>query len=449
MMRAFSVVLVVMTAFLLVGCGDYTTYESRDADGKLYNGAKTIDEAAGVFWRVEASYRVKETGERLDFNYVVSAFNRDVVGSYSGEFFPKVVFKKTKNNAVLAVDAPVYYHNYGFERPPSFAPSDPIPRITWYPDADDKRYAESYVTSDAYHSPRAAIEFIDYKVTQVTREDSKVWWAHYLNTRDETQTYISPQNCEEERDADFFGLLCRGLKYSGLSTLGQHKLRSQRMARPDPTDAVSVVTWPQDALELYKEFRVSKKRYVCHNDEVEPLIAYRKLSTVKVGEKERRLKIQKIRHKLTSASRRQRGEIWYTGAKRSKATALGLSKDVEMFGSWNKETKTRTPYFLPVTAFYPVVRYEHPKPETDEVEQYRPKYVMQIVTQPEWKGFALPTVLPITDISDEFKAPIYEGGAYSALFLDDELVCEVPYSNSQFLLYDLDLGRTIAIENEL
>lgn len=448
MMRVFPLILMVASALLLVGCGDYTMSENRDADGKLYNGAKNIDDAAGVFWRIEASYRVKETGERLDFNYVVSAFNRDVVGSYSGVFFPKVVFKKTKNNAVLAVDAPIYYHAYGFHRLPRAGVKDAIPRITWYPNADDKRFAESYVTSDAYHSPRAAVEFIDYKITQVTREDSKEWWANHLKIRDEAEYFIQPENCDEARNVKFFSFACRSIDAT-LSPVEVHIRRSNRMAPAEPIDSAAIISWDTEALQDYKKFRKSNKRYVCQGDKGEPLLDYRELSTVKQGEKERRRELQKISQRLFKTRREQRGSIYYTGAKRSKSVALGLSSEIEILTYWNGHRKEKRFTSFPVTQFYPVVRHKHPNPGTEEAEMLRPKNLMQVVTSSEWRGFALPIFLPITDLTDEFPTPDYKGDAFSVLYLDDELVCESPHVQTRFSVYDFKLGRTIEVGSEL
>ena len=429
-MRVFSVVLMVICALLLVGCGNDSRRDGRDADGRLFNGAKTIDEAVGVFWRVEASYRVKDTGERLDFNYVVSAFNRDVVGSYSGEFFPKVVFKKTKNNAVLAVDAPIYYHTDGFERPPAYGVKDVIPRIAWYPNADDMRYAETYVTSEAYHSPRAAIEFLDFKVTPVTREDSKAWWAAHQETREPTGTYILPTECERERDKIFFVSQCKE-SLSGPPSMGY-------VAQPDP-DVASVVIWPREAFERYKKIRSFKAKYVCRDDTFEPLINKRHSQySLSPKEKEEQKYLRDIWNEIRYERRPQSGNIWYTGAKRSKSVALGVTDGMMV----NPNSKTLY-VSRPVTPFYPVINH------VETVSGHSGKAVLQILMRPEWRGFGLPMEAKISDISDQFEALEYKGDAQSAVYINDELICTSPHNKTNFLIYDMELGRSISIGRDL
>jgi len=79
----------------------------------------------------------------------------------------------------------------------------------------------------------------------------------------------------------------------------------------------------------------------------------------------------------------------------------------------------------------------------------RPKNLIQVVTSPEWRGFALPIFLPITDLTDAFPTPDYKGDAFSVLYLDDELVCESPHVQTRFSVYDFELGRTIEVGSEL
>jgi len=61
----------------------------------------------------------------------------------------------------------------------------------------------------------------------------------------------------------------------------------------------------------------------------------------------------------------------------------------------------------------------------------------------------VPTYVPIRDLNDEFQPLEYTGDRDSALFLDGELICEASYGRRTFLVYDLDLGRTINVGNEL
>jgi len=88
-MRFFTIILLCALMGILSGCGDVGSYVGDAFNKKEHPvkraayGAQSLDKASAAFWRIEASYRVKETDEVLNFNYVVSAYNRDVVGSYS------------------------------------------------------------------------------------------------------------------------------------------------------------------------------------------------------------------------------------------------------------------------------------------------------------------------------------------------------------------------------
>jgi len=149
---------------LLTGCGG-----SQDND-KATSGAFDEDKFTtdrGFYIHIKADLEVIKTGENLNFDYVIyviSCYNREVRGSFSGILKPKIMFKAISTGEAVAIVPPEHYcerglRNYALERP---GDSMVIPQVTWYPDVNDLSFAISYMSDSAYRNPNAHLKFKSY-----------------------------------------------------------------------------------------------------------------------------------------------------------------------------------------------------------------------------------------------------------------------------------------------
>ena len=111
-------------------------------------GSKAEPET-GFYVHIKADFEVIETGEALNFDYVMSCYNREVPGSFAGVLKPKTIFKPTSTGAAIAIFPPEHYCSRGLRGRDLETPWDTmtIPQVAWYPDVNDLSYAISYMLS--------------------------------------------------------------------------------------------------------------------------------------------------------------------------------------------------------------------------------------------------------------------------------------------------------------
>ena len=431
MMRGFSLVLVVISALLLVGCGN------GDSKPVLKtHGAKSLEEADADFYRIQASYEMVDTGEKIEFDYMVSAYNRDVIGSYSGVIFPEVMFKKTSDGGAIAIEAPSHYHLviWGLTLPNMAY--ELIPALAWYPDSNNLQFAHSYVSSDAYLNPKAKVKILDYKATKSNRESFYAWLASAKKAREEEDSFPWAMGCGWKEQCEYSDAV--------------HKVDVDlpipvgKFAMPRPLYVAVISNWPEGTLESYKEMRAFTKRYYCANiDLVEPLrdpgVVRSRLSD---AEEEELSKLIKINNAINAARRSQAGERVGSGPYRDLPTAKGETDKIKTLYSYDRNTRETSSRLRNITKVYPVIRHPH----TLELD-YRTAgtRVMQVLMEEDWLGYGLPSRQPIGDFSSDFEGITYLGERKSALYFNNELICETPHSRSGFAVYDMKLGRSIYI----
>jgi len=126
-----------------MGCG--ASQENDKATRSAFDEDKFTTDR-GFYIHIKADFEVIKTGENLNFDYVISCYNREVRGE------------------AVAIVPPEHYcerglRNYALERA-----GDPmvIPQVTWYPDVNDLSFAISYMSDSAYRSPNAHLKFKPY-----------------------------------------------------------------------------------------------------------------------------------------------------------------------------------------------------------------------------------------------------------------------------------------------
>ena len=168
--------LTTLTSLLLLSCGNANEADSQK-QRKLFD-ADNLEDAVGFFYRIEASYEVIETGEAIDFDYVVSCYNRDLPGSFHGILWPRTMFKATNTGEAVAIAVPEYYCSRGLRGNDMIQEDDlwKMPQLAWYPDVNDLSFALIYASNDAYTGPKAELRFKGYKATPTTRDRFYKWY---------------------------------------------------------------------------------------------------------------------------------------------------------------------------------------------------------------------------------------------------------------------------------
>lgn len=455
-MRVFSLVFMTLSVLLLACCGD----------GRASHGAKSLDKAKANFYRIQASYELIETGEQINFDYQVSAYNRDVVGSYSGVLFPHVMFEKSPSGQAIAIDPPRYYHRGGVER----RHKEEMPAMMWYPDATDLTYGESYLSSDAYHSPRTKVRILDYSVTQSNRKLYNKWLKFKIKEDNGGTNHPWSLGCVTESSGPE-AKSCKYLEMRGtkrvIPGLGPKELRRPVYSRaqwldahgrfgiPQPVYTAKVTVWPRDVFDRYMKAyegkRSFKKRYYCYWEELkEPLLNPDiQLSKLSEADKLRQKMLKDISNDMRSADVAQTGSgaAIDRGRYLSLPVAQGKTKLMtQKIGSKNRRTgaEAKTGQF-PIASIYPAI--DHSVLTTySETQEQDIVQVTQIVMTDEWRGFGLPSVPPITKLTDELPVVKPSGKYRSEIYINDKLICGSPYYKKSFVIYDLKLGQKIIVE---
>lgn len=452
-MRRIFVILMVVTALLLVGCGD----------GRASHGAKSLDKAKANFYRIQASYELIETGEQINFDYEVSAYNRDVVGSYSGVLFPHVMFQKTPSGQAIAIDPPRYYHLNGLEwfNGVDWRRKQQMAAMTWYPDANDLTYGESYLSSDTYLGPRAKVRILDYSVTQSNRKAYNKWLKSKIEENHDGANHPWSLGCiTESSGPDAEACTYTKTRYSqrvspndngeGEAVYDKHRpfLVHGQFAVPKPLYAAKVTVWPKEVfaryMKAYEGRRSYNKRFYCYYQEIQdPLIdPINHPKNLSENQKLRQKELKSINNDMRSADIAQtgRGKVLDWGRYLSLPVAQGKSK--LMTRSTGVDGSTGQ---FPIAPIYPAVDHSvlTIDPETQEPDY---NYITQILMTDEWRGVGLPSRLPITELTDEIPVIKPTGKYKSEIYINDELICGSPHYKKNFTIYDLKLGRQINVE---
>lgn len=136
-------------------------------------------ESIGIrYYRVKADYSVKDTGEKISFDYVVACgatvySSLHTTSSVEYSFFPMQMITSTATGEAIGLRTPQLCAEWVWE--PGAIPDDFMTFAMWYPDVDHLRFAIGYESDLAYESPYARLEFHGASVVQVRYEDWVAW----------------------------------------------------------------------------------------------------------------------------------------------------------------------------------------------------------------------------------------------------------------------------------
>jgi len=132
----------------------------------------------GYFYRLKATFGVRESGEELSFDYVV-ACNLRVTRWRSGgssddsSISPKAMVMATRDGHAVMIRT--LHLCSGPTTENGMVPPDVLPLAVWFDDVDDLSAGVGYLSEDAYDSPLSRLTFRAARIERATREDWEKW----------------------------------------------------------------------------------------------------------------------------------------------------------------------------------------------------------------------------------------------------------------------------------
>lgn len=179
--RTFGAFLLILVAALSSCSGE------RRGHGPSRDASTHAPRAPSFFYRMRASFVLKETGEPVEFDYVAACGG--VVQNYSyttpSVFYthhPVIVFQPVGDGHALGlvtIDMCEEWKwekvQYGPRAGQSRIPDDLRPLAIWFDDVNDLSHGWGYKTDDAYDGPLAKIEFVKASVSVTDKADWRAW----------------------------------------------------------------------------------------------------------------------------------------------------------------------------------------------------------------------------------------------------------------------------------
>ncbi|MEQ3629056.1 MAG: hypothetical protein ABNH49_10385 [Hyphomonas sp.] len=169
-----------VASLLIVAC---------DRAGSPY--VESVKDLPKGFFRVHADIRVKETGELVKLDYVVSCGGKVTNWTYTTPsvtfgMAPQIMLVPTQSGELIGARTPEVCDASMWEpkritpkgKPEIVTervPDDFLPLLMWYPNADDIGFAIGYLSDKAYDSPYAKIEVLDSGIARSSLEEWRAW----------------------------------------------------------------------------------------------------------------------------------------------------------------------------------------------------------------------------------------------------------------------------------
>ncbi len=139
------------------------------------------------FFRVEADFEVKATGERIKFDYIAwcgGSVTHWRAGSASIRYnlYPEMMHIPTQDGAAIGIRTFNMCDEWTWENDEdgnSRIPDDLLPVVQWYPDVNDMGFAIGYESDAAYESPYSKLTFLGAKLSQTDAETWASWRKAY------------------------------------------------------------------------------------------------------------------------------------------------------------------------------------------------------------------------------------------------------------------------------
>jgi hypothetical protein len=141
--------------------------------------ATTYNRDEAYFYRFRAGFRVKETGEHIDFDYVVVCDNIRLTRWSDGTltdispFSPRLMVQATAGGQAVMVQT--LKACSGLTSDNDDVPHDLLPIAVWFDSVDDLSIGIGYLSEDAYENPLAKLQFLGARVDRAARAEWEAW----------------------------------------------------------------------------------------------------------------------------------------------------------------------------------------------------------------------------------------------------------------------------------
>lgn len=389
-----------LCAAALSGCNFQDKSESSKPYSAFDDDKFTSDR--GFYIHIKADLEVTKTGENLNFDYVISCYNREVRGSFSGILKPKIMFKATATGEAVAIVPPEHYcerglRGYALERP---GDSMVIPQVTWYPDVNDLSFAISYMSDSAYRNPNAHLKFKSYSYARSNK-------AAFVKSTDRLEASYEqigaipgPFGCaDEDVNSDSDEYACSHI--TKLRRNGGHNIIIYDEKYTDRH--VRVYEVPQKLIAAIRRLPDGKTRYYCvggrTNDE-RSSIPQLNVHFIKRGRGKTAFSDEEkdlIKEFTNSYTPYYNQFLSWDVVENNSGNVALRNKPVEelypviSYGPWNYYDFTKTPK----NAEKPDYKYDYyVQPNKDKL--LRPRLI-NVLYEPRWKGFSIASRRAITD----------------------------------------------------
>lgn len=411
-------------SFILIGILLTMTACSESPDNRAINNADSSLPAQSVFYRIQASYEVIETGEAIDFDYTVSCYNQDTPGSFQGIIWPKTIFAATKTGQALAIAVPDYYCSRQVRGDALVQEDDlwKMPHLAWYPNVNDLSFAFVYASNDAYTGPKAKVRFKSYEATPSTRDHFESWYAATEAEYEQIGAIPGPFGCtnfnvSSGKDPEACG-------HESNKRLNNDKIFALPL---ESSHFVRILKWPDGYTRAARDYLgVNDARYRCMKCiSPETDAPYETTITQWINVTKR----IRTPEKISELAQKIR---WLE----MESEEVYLDPQLLLTGEGKR----------PIREVFPVV-FHHARPlMKKDIKSGEGPSITQIIRQPEWRGFGINT-REIGNYMPEFPRPEYNGLDTSVAFINETIINAGRGSPIMPRLYDLELGQTLSAEN--
>lgn len=223
--HAFSTRGIVVLGFVLAaGLTPCATVKSQVA------GADYRDN--GYFYRMTAKFEVKETGEPINFDFVVACNIRvtrwrDGGLSDDSTYTPHTMVKATADGHAVMVSA--LRKCSGLTSENGDVPPDVLPLAVWFDSVDDLSHGLGYVSEDAYDNKLSKLRFHGARIEKATRTDWEAWRKRAAAEYVQRGALPGPWGREQPQDRDpdvgQYAAICFGYMRAKLPEAIREKIR--------------------------------------------------------------------------------------------------------------------------------------------------------------------------------------------------------------------------------
>ena len=412
--------------------------DAKSAKQKSLHSQDTRDVYGGVYYRIQADYELIETGEPLNFDFIISCYNREVPGSFNGVLKPTTMFKATSTGAAIAISPPKFYCSRAVNGHRLEEPRDllKMPLLAWYPDVTNLSYALVYLTNDAYTGPQAKIRFKGYKYSRTDKAAFTAWEAKALETYEQIGAIPGPFGCATENVSNEDSYSCGSVenmeRNNGLELAIANRGRWTRSA--EVVDISPELSW------ALKESNNIEGQIYC--DFATPILG---------GERQPR-----VTTKLYISKNNPDYRPEFKAELRSIIKHYGRQYGYGESGEFlNPKAILSNSSHIKIREIYPIVNHKHHLFKQATKFAYNNEVLThgkgaalnnQIVYEEKWRGFAIiAQQRPVDYYLKSLKPTEYEGGHRGVLFLNDRLVCEKTRAEGHFEFTDFSLNKMFKV----